>query len=231
MVPRCGIPEIDRLEDELAHKTPRLVLSLDDVPKNAGTLQISGKTRGLERLVDYTSLRRIVARGVGDRELEYIGRVTALEQLELADPKTPDLKALQRLSRLRLLSISNSARLMSLDGIESLSQMQLLSASNTTRLTSIDAIASLLNLRILFLAGGMYRSMRIASLRPLAGLIKLVKLVLSNIGVADRSLRPLAGLKNLRLATIPRYFPAVEFAMLERELPDATGNWREPSRA
>ena len=221
-----GIPEIDHLEDELAQKAPALVASVDQAPTDVTALQISPKTRGLEKLVTYPSLRRVIARGVGDRELEQIGRITSLEHLELTDSKSASLAALPSLSRLRILSVSNAARLVSLEGAEKLTRLELLSASNTPRLGSIDAIRWLGNLRVLFIAGGLYRSIRIPSLHPLAGLEHLLKLVLSNVGVADRSLRPLAGLKNLRRLSLPLYFPAEEFAMLERALPEAMGDWR-----
>ena len=97
----------------------------------------------------------------------------------------------------------------------------------TPRLSSIDALEPLRELRIVFLAGGMYKPMRIPSLRPLAGLHGLVKLHLSGVRVADRSLRPLAGLTTLRRLNLPLHFPAEEFAMLELALPQADGNWRD----
>jgi hypothetical protein len=221
-----GIPEIDELEDRLAQPLPARVTSIDRVPAGATGIEISRRTRGLEHLARYSSVRRVVARSVGDEELEQIARIAPLENLELVDLKSGNLSALQPLSHLRILSISNSARLLSLDGIEGMGKLQLLSASNAQRLASIEAVASLRDLRVLFLAGGMYRSMRIPSLRPIARLNQLVKLVLMNVGVADRSLSPLSGLKNLRRLTLPRYFPAEEFAMLERELPEAEGDWR-----
>lgn len=216
------VPEIDALESELARPTPPLVSALDQVASDVAEIQISVRTRGLEQLAERSALRRIIARGVGDRELEFIGRARSLEHVDLADPKSPNLTALQKLSRLRLLSIANTARLVSLDGIEHLSRLELLSVANASRLSSIDAIASLRRLRVLFLAGGMYRSMRIASLRPLSGLTELCKLVLSNVGVADRSIIPLADLKKLRRLSLPKYFAAEEFAVLERELPSLT---------
>ena len=225
-----GIPEIDKLEDEIALRGPALVGSVDQLPPNIEAIQISAKTRGLDKLSDLSALRRVVARGIGDAELEHIGRITALEQLELAGPTSRDLGALQNLSGLRILSISNGSRLESFAGIENLRRLQLLSSSNTPKLASIDAIGSLANLRILFLAGGMYKPIRIPSLRPLSSLDRLLKLVLSNVRVDDCSLGPLAGLKSLRRLSLPLYFAAEEFMMLERNLPDALGDWRILSR-
>ena len=222
-----GIPEIDKLEHEIALPAPELVGSVDQLLPNIEAVQISAKTRGLDKLSDHSALRRVVARGIGDNELEYIGRITWLEQLELAAPTSRDLGALQNLSGLRILSTSNGSRLESFAGIENLRRLQLLSSSNTPKLASIDVIGSLADLRILFLAGGMYKPIRIPSLRPLSSLDRLLKLVLSNVRVDEGSLGPLAGLKSLRRLSLPLYFAAEEFMMLERSLPNALGDWRD----
>jgi hypothetical protein len=63
-------------------------------------------------------------------------------------------------------------------------------------------------LRIVFLAGGMYHPMRIPSLQPLSKLERLVKLSLSSVRVADRSLGPLLNLHALRRLDLPLHFPA-----------------------
>jgi hypothetical protein len=224
---RSGISEIDQLEDRHAEPAPALAVSLDDVPRDAHTIRISRKTRGLAGLSGYPNLRHIMARGAGDAELEHIGRVATLEHLQLGAPTCSDLRALNRLSALRTLSVSVGTRLGSLEGIEGLAQLRMVMTWTTPRLNSIDALESLRELRIVSLSGGMYEPMRIPSLRPLAGLHSLIKLHLSGVRVADRSLRPLAGLTTLRRLNLPLHFPAEEFAMLEYALPQAEGNWRD----
>jgi len=224
---RTGILEIDRLEDESGAPSPPLVKSIDDVPTDAEAVQISAKTRGLADLAARPRLRRVVARAFGDAELEHVGRIATLERLELAGPTSRDLRALRGLSQLRILNVSVAARLESLDGIEKLTQLQVVGIWRTPKLRSIDALAALHELRIVFLAGGMYRPMRIPSLQPLSGLDRLVKLSLSSVRVTGHSLRPLLTLNALRRLDLPLHFPLEEFAMLEQALPDATGQWRD----
>jgi hypothetical protein len=108
-----------------------------------------------------------------------------------------------------------------------LTQLQVVRTWNTPMLRSIDALAELRNLRIVFLAGGMYRPMRIPTLQPLSELEHLVKLSLSNVRVSNSSLRPLVNLHALRRLDLPLHFPLEEFAMLEQALPEATGQWRD----
>jgi hypothetical protein len=224
---RSGIAEIDQLEDVHAQPAPALALSLDDVPRDAYKIRISRKTRGLAALADYPNLRHIMARSAGEAELEHIGRVPTLEHLQLGAPTCVDLRVLSRLSELRTLSVSVGTRLESLEGIEGLAKLRMVTTWTTPRLSSIDALEPLRELRIVFLAGGMYKPMRIPSLHPLAGLDSLIKLHLSGVRVADCSLRPLAALTTLRRLNLSLHFPVEEFAMLELALPQADGHWRD----
>ena len=224
---RSGIPEIDRLEDECAAQAPPLVASIDDVLVDAESAQISPKTHGLARLAERPNLRRLIASGVGDSELQHFARLSLLEQLELTDPRVSDLRMLTGLSQLRLLSVSVGPSLRSLDGIEKLAKLELISTWNTPTLQSIDALARLRDLRVVFLSGGMYKPMRIPSLRPLAALDHLMRLSLSSVRVTDGSLKPLTRLTSLRRLDLPLSFPSDQFAMLERALPEAAGMWRE----
>src|SRR5947199_250955 len=103
---RSGIPEIDSLEDEHARPVPALAASLDDVPWDAEVVTISRKTRWLAGIAARPFLRRIVAKGVGDTELEHIGRAPALEHLDLPGTTLRDLRMLAGLSHLRILRVS-----------------------------------------------------------------------------------------------------------------------------
>jgi hypothetical protein len=98
---------------------------------------------------------------------------------------------------------------------------------NAPKLSSIEAAAGLRRLKVLWLSGGVYTPMRIASLEPLAKLHGLRSLTLSNVRVRDRSFRALGGMRQLRKLELPLYFPASEFAWLEQKLPQAVGRWRE----
>jgi hypothetical protein len=223
-----GIAEIDELTGRLTDSHP-LVESLEELTSEVRSLTISPKTRGIDRLGEM-QVRSLVGRGVRDRELAQIGRVTGLEELQLTDLRTNDLRALAGLHDLRILTLSACARLESLAGIEGATRLELLSVWSAPKLRSIDAVASLPALRVVFLSGGMYRPIRVASLQPLANATQLVSLRLSSLRVRDRSLAPLHGLRRLRRLALPSYFPASEFTALALALPDAMGNRRASRR-
>jgi Leucine-rich repeat (LRR) protein len=222
-----SITEVDQLLAELAEPFPGLAASIDEIPLDADAARISAKTRGLGALPTRRQLRRVSAHGVGERELQHIGLAAGLRQLQLYDSKVPDLRALAGLRALTTLRISVNARLASLDGIESLTNLQLVSTWSTPKLASIDALASLTDLRVLFLSGTMYGNIKLSSLKPLSNARRLVHLTLSGVRVKDRSLQPIAGLRSLQMVELPLHFPAEEFRMLERALPQARGQWRE----
>lgn len=225
-----GIAEVDQLLAELEVPFPDLAPSIDDIPLGAEVARISANTRGLGELPTRRQIRRISAHSIGERELQLIGLVAGLEQLQLYGSTMRDLRALSQVTSLRTLRISVNARLTSLDGIESLTNLQLLSIWSAPKLSSIDALASLADLRVLFLSGTTYGHIKVPSLRPLSNARRLLHLTLSGVRVKDQSLHPLAALGSLRVVELPLRFPPEEFRMLESALPDARGKWREQWR-
>ena len=225
-----GISEVDQLLAELDEPLPDTAPSIDAIPLGAEVARVSANTRGLDELATRRQLRRISAHSVGERELQRIGQVAGLAQLELYGSTMRDLGALRELTSLRTLRISVNARLTSLDGIESLTNLQLLSIWSAPKLSSIDALASLGDLRVLFLSGTMYGHIKLSSLRPLSNARRLLHLTLSGVRVKDQSLHPLAALGSLQVAELPLRFPPDEFRMLESALPDVRGKWREQWR-
>jgi hypothetical protein len=226
---RTGIADIDTVDGSLEPAAPR-VDSIEDLPPDAEAADISRTTRRLDALADRPQLRRIVARGANDAMAQRIGRVTTLQHLTLPGSTVSDLRALAGLRELRTVRFSVNARLVSLEGIEGCSRLELFSAWTCTALTSIDALRTLSSLRVLFLAGGMYKPMRIASLAPIANATGLLALTLSNVRVVDESLRPLLDLTALRRLELPLFFAAEEYAAVEKALPHARGQWRESWR-
>ena len=223
---RSGIDVIDQLEDELNAPLPEFVTSLAAARRDAAALRVSPTTRNFGDLPEFGMVRRLLCQGAGIAELETIGRLTGVEQVQLTDVKARDLRALSGLSHLKILTVSVSSQLESLAGVETLRDLQLLSVWNVPTLASIDALASLNELRVVMLSGGMYQPMRVPSLAALRSLSKLAKLHLSSVQVTDGRLDPLAGLVGLRRLQLPLHFRRDGFEQLERALPDADGDWR-----
>jgi hypothetical protein len=118
------------------------------------------------------------------------------------------------------------------------------------RRSSISRLASLRNLRTLYLedmkridletlpplpkllglqiGGGMWSTLKVASLAPLRRMPALRHLTLSNVKPADGSLRPLADLGDLRELQLPNFFEIQEFARLSVALPGAKSNASTP---
>ncbi|HKW00655.1 MAG TPA: leucine-rich repeat domain-containing protein [Vicinamibacterales bacterium] len=221
-----GIQEVDALTAKLVEALPPPVVSVSDLPADAECARVSHKTAGLLDLRHRVRLRQLGASGFDDECLRVVGRIASLEHLQLMNLKVSDLRAISGLRRLRTLSISVGSRLKSLDGIETLRHLELFSAWHVPRLASIQAVERLAGLRVLFLAGGMYRPIRVPSLAPLAGARGLLSLTLSGFRVADRSLAPLAHLRSVRILELPLHFAAEEFKTLATALPHARGTWR-----
>lgn len=221
-----GITELDFLCDRLHEPLPDVARSIDDVALDAEVAHVSRATRGLEGLARRPRLRRVGAKALRAQDLEHVRHIAALETLRLFDFRGHDLQPASTLRHVRVLEVSVASKLESLAGIEQWHGLEVLSVTNAPRLTSIDALRELHHLRWMFLGGGMYSPMHLASLAPLAGATRLVALTLSGVRVADRSLRPLAQLRELRRLDLPLHFSGPEFRWLEEHLPNAVGNWR-----
>src|SRR5262249_54925709 len=74
-------------------------------------------------------------------------------------------------------------------------------------------------------SGTMWTAMRVESLEPLSTLSGLERLILSNVRVRDRRLRPLLGLSHLTEIRLPKFFPRDELEAVRREFPSAKLSW------
>jgi len=220
-----GVAEIDEyLAGE--EPPPPIATSIADVSTGQAVARIGKKTRGLVLLEARPSLRRLIAGGIDDRTLAYVGRATGLEHLSVLGSRITNLRPLATLHRLRLFDVNVSSRLRTLDGIEGLSSLEYLAMSNCSGALDVAAVARLRRMKVIFLSGFMHTPMRIDSLAPLSDLTDLRVLQLQAVRVRDRSLAPLHGLIKLHRLDLPRFFPAREIDALADALPSAQGNWR-----
>jgi hypothetical protein len=138
-----------------------------------------------------------------------------------------DLRPLAALPRLRRLVVKDAPRIEDLEWTRGL-QVESLGLENFKRVTLLDPLAQLTGLRGLAVEGSMWTAMRVASLQPLAGLQALEGLFLTNLRVADRSLRPLHALPELRELQCARWYAEGEFAALAAARPDLRCCWFDP---
>lgn len=163
--------------------------------------------------------------GVNAAFLDEIARMPALETLYLQRVTATDLRPLAALPRLRRLIVKDATRVDDLDWVAGLAAIESLGLENLKRVGSLDPLSGLAGLRGLAVEGSMWTAMRVATLQPLAALTGLQYLFLTNLRVADRSLRPLHGLSELRGLQCARWFADGEFAALAAARPGLRCHW------
>jgi hypothetical protein len=212
--------------DRLPHK----VASVADV--GADDIEVSfhrerDSHRGLHR---HGAIRRLWADGIDAAFLDEIARMPALETLYLQRVTATDLRPLAALPRLRRLIVKDATRIDDLTWVAGLAAIETLGLENLKRVASLEPLSGLTGLRALGVEGSMWTPMRVATLQPLAALTGLEYLFLTNLRVADRSLRPLHGLSGLRSLQCARWYEDGEFAALAAALPGVRCGWLAASR-
>jgi hypothetical protein len=144
--------------------------------------------------------------------------------LEVVGPTVHDLDELldSTVGELRLVDVT---QLQTLAGLERVPLLRHLTIVNAPLVRSLEPIRALAELRSLRIAIAMSKTsnQRIDSFRPLAELRRLESLRLTGVVAADKSLRPLHQLQQLREVSIPNFYGVEEFGRLAGALPNARG--------
>ncbi|MDX1434662.1 MAG: hypothetical protein R3286_19630 [Gammaproteobacteria bacterium] len=205
--------------------------ALDDVANvapDAESARLKAGARNIGALPARTELKSLWCFNVDQAYLDTISRCASLESLHIENVKAEDLACLSALKRLKVLSIESCFKVTSLEALRDLRTLSGLAVIHFKNVHELGPLSSLSDLRALAVAGSMWTAMRVESLRPLAGLRDLRLLHLSNLKTEDESLRPLGGLRNLVHLDIANFYPMSEFAFLSQRLIGAECTWFEP---
>lgn len=206
---------------------PRAVCSIDEIAADAPEVCFRRERNSQRELHRHAAIHTLWADGVDDAFLDEIVRMPALETLSLGRVTATDLRPLAALPRLRRLVVRDAPRIEDLEWTGGL-QVESLGLENLKRVRLLDPLALMTGLRGLAVEGSMWTAMRVASLQPLAGLRALEGLFLTNLRVADRSLRPLHDLPELRELQCARWYAEGEFAALAAARPNLRCRWFDP---
>jgi hypothetical protein len=182
-----------------------------------------GKYRpGLARLPGLTHLW---AYGVDAAFLDEIARLPGLHTLHMEDVGTADLAPLAALPALERLTVIGATKVPDLGWTRDLRGLRVLGLEHFKRVDDLSPLAERTQLTALAVEGSLWSAMRVATLEPLASLQALESLFLTNLRVADRSLRPLQALPRLRVLQCARFFPVPEFEALAAASPALECSW------
>jgi hypothetical protein len=207
---------------------PEAIQSASDAPKDAQRIRLKAGAQDISRLKDFPRLRRLWCFHIRQDSLERICDCEELEYLYIDTLNSTDLRPLQRLSKLRFLSLDRNTKIDSLEHLRTLRQLQGLALIHFSQVRSLGPLADLTELHALAVNGSMWTRMRVDTLKPLGALMQLRYLDLSNLKAADEDLTPLRSLTNLEELGLPNFYPTEEFARLAGRLSNARCQWFGP---
>jgi hypothetical protein len=206
---------------------PKVVTTLEGVPDDAQELHFLRERKSHRGFARLQRLKRAWLNGIDAEFLAEIAQVPSLEVLQLSRVTAADLGPLHRLRRLKRLMVGDAGKIESLHWVAGLPELDALQISNFKRVRDLEPLTALQSLVTLGVEGGMWSPMRPDTLAPLARMPNLRNLFLLSTRVADRSLRPLHALKDLRVLQCTTFYPDDEFRELRRALPKLECSWFE----
>ena len=188
----------------------------------------------LARLAGFPALEGLWIGDGGKKNQPAIAAMDRLRLLRLNGVTGSDLRFLSGLRRLQFLELS-SLKAASLGGLGKLQELECLILDHAPNLKSIQEIGELDALEELHIStpaswDSSQKCVEVDTLRPLARLKKLQLLTLRGLRPKKGALRPLHGLKSLRVIVISHVpdFTLEDFASLAGALPQARGDCLMP---
>lgn len=197
-----------------------LLSDLHTCNATAQALALAPGAAGIARLPSLTELWALRVVRLGAPELDVLLRCRRLRTLIVERTSIADLSDLAGLRDLEVLAVHAAPRVTTLRGL-TVAGLQVLGLSTMKRLKSLDGIEGMPRLRELYLTGPLQARWPIASLAPIAGHAELQRLGLRDVRIADGSLRPLWGLRNLKQLDLSHTFSSDELAKCAARLPQA----------
>jgi Leucine-rich repeat (LRR) protein len=218
----------ERIDAELSFDwdaLPASATSLNEISSSVRDTRLLRKGKSLRGISALSGLRRIWAYGVDQELLEELCCLSELEVLYIDRVSAVDLSSIDRLQKLRVLSIESAPKIDNLSWLPEHKSLQTLGLCNFKSLHDISDLASQTQLRSLAIDGGVWTPMLVESLRPLSSLKELQFLSLVNCRVADESLLPLCSLTRLKALHCAQFFSRRQFQELETALPAVRCDW------
>ncbi|MGV3740773.1 MAG: hypothetical protein ACO1NO_00505 [Burkholderiaceae bacterium] len=207
----------DRIDAGIGFEWDRLPAAVGTaaaISPDAGDVNFRRTARSYRGIAAHQNIRRLWAYSVDQGFLEEISALASLEVLYLNAVTAKDLSALGRLARLRSLSVIGATKVPDLEWTAPLHALDALALEHFKLVRDLSPLAGLTRLRALAIEGSMWARMKVATLEPLSHLENLNYLFLTNLQAEDRSLRPLAALKKLKVLECAAFYPKEEFELL-----------------
>jgi hypothetical protein len=209
---------------------PPVLDKLSQIPRNATEVRFRRNVKSHCGIAKFGSITKLWAHGVNQDFLLEISRLEKLELLHLENVTATELSPLKALTKLQNLSVVGATKVTGLNWLPTTPNLRFLAIENAKMVHDLSPLSELTQLEALGLEGSMWTAMRVSSLAPLSSLTNLRFLFMTNLKAADKSLRPLQELHNLRVMECGNFFGDEQFMFLASALPYLRCQWLPPAQ-
>lgn len=198
------------------------IIDLTGVDPKAEDLLVWGEALDIDILKALPRLEALQVYKIRTRDLPKVQALgdLPLKGLSLRFWPEPDLTAFRPPPGLETLTVWQSNKLLSLDGVEAARDLQVLVLNDNGKLQGLEPLTALRKLRLLSITGGIWNKQKTAGLGALAGLEALRELQLRGIDGRGIDLAPVAQIPGLeRLDLWARDFAMEEVAKVAAAYP------------
>ena len=203
--------EIDPYETK-----PAVISDISEFDFSKNEISITADAKNIN-LLENAKIDKLWLFGAKEKDIDRVFKIIQPEYVNLYQLLAKDLTCLEQLKCKTLLADWNTKALKLWD-LKRNGDLRKLSIRDFSKISNIDEIQVAKNLVSLSLEGGMWKPLKIDSLKPIIHLEKLEYLRIMQIKVADESLKPIAELNNLKTLEISNQFPTKEYANLAVKL-------------
>lgn len=182
------------------------------------SIYVGRETKNLE-LLGRINFKKAWINSIPSRDMEKIVPLLNVGYLSIYNVQAKDLSLLEGLDKCETLLLEWNSKADKLWDFKKTKQIKHLAIRDFSKIVDLYPLADAFNIENLAIEGGLYKQMKVLSLKPLASLKNLKTLRLANIRVLDNSLDHLKELKNLRKLWLSNQFSTEDFARLSVELP------------
>lgn len=215
------------MTDNLPQAPKVFIKDLNDFDKNEKSLHMSVSAKNINRLREL-SIENLWLVGANDKELRKILPLVNLKYLSLYQVLAKDLTILETLEKAETIILKWNTKSTRLWDISKNKELRTLEITDFSKLEEIDQLSLARQITYLTLGGGHTKPLKIKSINTLKDLTNLNTLSLTNIKIADNSLKPIGHLKNLKALSLSNQFETQEYAWLATRLPNTKCKMFQP---
>jgi hypothetical protein len=196
---------------------PKIIEDLNDFDSSLNNLSITSKVKNIGRLKDL-NIEKLWLFSAKEIDIDKIFNLIQPKYVNLYQVLIKDLGCLGNLTECETLLLDWNTKATELWDFRKNKKLINLSIRDFSKILNINELENISQLKNLSLEGGMWKSMKLESLKPIENNRNLEYLRLNNLSVKDNSLVSLWNLSKLKKLDISNQFPTKEIAILTKKL-------------